>query len=54
VAGGGIRPGYEAILSFVGKTYPSNPSVEPARKSNGEEQGTILVPATPKAEPLFP
>jgi hypothetical protein len=30
VAGGGIQPGYEAGISFDGKTYPSNPSVLPA------------------------
>lgn len=31
VEGGGINPGYEAELRFDGKTYPSNPSVPPAR-----------------------
>jgi len=33
VSGGGIHPGYEAVLSFNGKKYPGNPSVSPARKS---------------------
>ena len=31
VRGGGIQPGYEAELRFDGSTYPSNPSVAPAR-----------------------
>src|ERR1019366_6602930 len=29
VAGGGTQPGYEAELSFDGKTYPSNPYCSP-------------------------
>jgi len=27
VQGGGIQPGYEAVLQFNGKAYPSNPTV---------------------------
>ncbi|HLZ12257.1 MAG TPA: hypothetical protein VKP58_06690 [Candidatus Acidoferrum sp.] len=54
VAGGGIQPGSEAILSFNGKTYPRNPSAPPARPSNGTEPGSILIPEAAKAEPLFP
>ena len=30
VSGGGIQPGYYAVLHFDGKTYPENPTVEPA------------------------
>src|SRR5208282_1408183 len=46
VAGGGIQPGYEAELSFDGKTYPSNPSVPPAHPIDGEARGKIVVPVT--------
>jgi hypothetical protein len=31
VAGGGILPGYSAVLPFDGEQYPENPSVPPAR-----------------------
>lgn len=32
VQGGGAQPGYEAELRYDGKTYPSNPSMPPARR----------------------
>ena len=35
VQGGGIQPGYEAGLSFNGRTYPSNPTVPPVGGSKG-------------------
>jgi hypothetical protein len=53
VAGGGIQPGYEADLSFDGKTYPSNPSVPPARRLKGTVQGKIVMPVTAKDIPLY-
>jgi len=53
VAGGGIQPGYEAILSFDGKTYPSNPTVAPARRSSGEIQGKIVLPVTAEEQLLY-
>jgi hypothetical protein len=34
VVGGGIQPGYYAVLSFDGHSYPENPSVPPARPLN--------------------
>ena len=40
VAGGGIRPGYEAELTFSGKTYALNPSVAPARRLALKGSGT--------------
>jgi hypothetical protein len=43
VQGGGIQPGYEAILSFNGKTYPENPSVEPARRSTMPSPGRVVI-----------
>jgi hypothetical protein len=46
VQGGGIQPGYEAGLSFDGKTYPSNPSVPPARRMPTKVAGEVVVPTT--------
>ncbi|HZH31306.1 MAG TPA: hypothetical protein VEY11_11140 [Pyrinomonadaceae bacterium] len=43
VAGGGIRPGYYAVLRFNGKTYPENPTVEPARSLGRRVKGTAYV-----------
>jgi hypothetical protein len=53
VAGGGIRPGYEAVLSFDGKTYPGNPSVPPARRLEGEVEGKTVMPSTAEGMPLY-
>jgi hypothetical protein len=44
VQGGGIQPGYDAELSFDGKTYPRNPSVAPAKPLVGAPAGEVLVP----------
>lgn len=33
VQGGGLVGGYEAVLSFNGERYPSNPSMPPAQKA---------------------
>jgi hypothetical protein len=49
----GTEPLYEAILSFDGKTYPSNPSMPPARRSKGKVQGKIVIPVTAKDKPLY-
>ena len=54
VAGGGVQPGYEAELSFDGKTYPSNPSVLPARPLKKKVRGKIVMSATAKDEALYP
>jgi len=53
VQGGGIPFGYEAELSFDGKTYPPNPSVLPARKLPRGVAGQVVVPASTQAKPLF-
>ncbi len=46
VPGGGIDPGYEAELRFDGKTYPTNPSVPPARRLTRRATGErVIVPA---------
>ncbi len=46
VQGGGIQPGYTALLPFDGKAYASNPTVPPARHSTGDRGGAILIPQT--------
>ena len=43
VQGGGIQPGYEAELIFNGKTYPTNPTVPPARKLKGKPTGKVVL-----------
>jgi hypothetical protein len=53
VQGGGILPGYEAVLQFNGKKYPSNPTVPPARRLTGEMAGEMLIPTAEDATPLF-
>jgi len=55
VVGGGIHLGYEAILFFDGTTYPSNPSVPPAKQSNSRKiKGRIVMPLTVREKPLYP
>jgi hypothetical protein len=45
VAGGGIMSGYEAVLSFNGTSYPTNPSVRPARHATRRDTGKVVIPA---------
>ena len=54
VQGGGINPGYEAELRFDGKTYPSNPSVPPARPLVASVAGDVLISPSAKGIPLYP
>ena len=54
VQGGGIRPGYEARLSFNGKKYPSNPTVHPAQPLNAKVSGKVVVTRAATGEPLYP
>jgi hypothetical protein len=49
----GIEPTYEAILSFDGKSYPSNPSMPPARRLDGKVEGQIVMPVTAEDKPLY-
>ena len=46
VQGGGIQPGHEAELRFDGKTYPTNPSVPPARPIIGRAEGQVVIPSS--------
>jgi len=43
VQGGGIQPGYEAELSFDGKSYPTNPSRLPARRLTDGAKGDVIL-----------
>ncbi len=43
VAGGGATP-HDAELEFDGRTYPTNPSVPPARPAPGYEGAVVLIP----------
>jgi hypothetical protein len=52
VQGGGIQPGYEAVLHFDGKEYPSNPSVALAKPADKPMAGTLVVPKGVVGEPL--
>lgn len=51
VQGGGVRSGYEAVLSFNG-SYPRNPSMPPARKVSAV-QGKVLIATTENSVPLY-
>lgn len=54
VQGGGIQPGYEALLRFDGSTYPKNPSTPPARPLGGNVAGQVIIPSSQNGTPLFP
>jgi hypothetical protein len=45
VQGGGVQSGYEAVLSFDGKSYPRNPSIPPARKAT-TSRGKVIIGTT--------
>lgn len=52
VEGGGVRPGYESVLSFNGKTYPKNPTVAPARRVE-HVKGQTVISRNMEATPLY-
>ncbi len=52
VQGGGIQSGYEAVLSFNGKSYPSNPSMPPARKATSV-RGKVIIATTQDSVLLY-
>ena len=55
VAGGGIRPGYEAKLSSNGSKYPQNPTIPPAHKLQAGAPGSTLIAAgaESQAKPVY-
>jgi hypothetical protein len=52
VQGGGIQPGYEAVLRFDGSTYPRNPSTAPTQ--GRAPRGRVLIGTLKGARPLYP
>jgi len=54
VRGGGILPGYEAELEFNGETYPSNPTLPPARRLDQKVAGQVVIAASQSGEFLYP
>jgi hypothetical protein len=52
VQGGGILLAYEAVLTFNGRKYPSNPSLPPARKASSI-QGKAIITTTQDSVPLY-
>lgn len=52
VQGGGILSGYEAVLSFDGKRYSSNPSMPPAQKVT-TIRGKVIIATTENGVPLY-
>jgi len=53
VQGGGIQPGYEALLRFDGKSYPDNPSVAPAKHLTETVAGEVLIGESDEGKPLY-
>ena len=55
VQGGGMLNGYEALLAFDGKAYPSNPTVPPAQKLEAHNINNkyVLIPKGSTGELLF-
>ena len=53
VQGGGIQPGYEAVLSFDGRIYPNNPTMPPARPATQKVEGETVIPELPWGAPVY-
>src|SRR6185312_2493889 len=53
VQGGGIQPGYEALLPFDGRMYPNNPTIPPARRLSAKALGRLLIPIEQDAKHLY-
>jgi hypothetical protein len=53
VRGGGIQHGYEAELSFDGKTYSRNPTVSPSKRLEEKITGEDVITSTKEALPLW-
>jgi hypothetical protein len=53
VQGGGIQPGYEALLQFDGVSYPDNPSVAPSRQLPEGVAGRVLIAGADRGKLLY-
>jgi hypothetical protein len=54
VHGGGILPGYDAILEFDGGRYPGNPTDSTIRRLGAHARGIVLIAVGHDSQPLFP
>ena len=54
VRGGGVLEGYEALLCYDGRTYPSNPTVPPAVRFRGSTAAQVAIKSMNKARSLYP
>jgi hypothetical protein len=54
VRGGGVRPGYEAVLHFDGQGYPPNPTVPPAQPLSGGSAGRVVISSADESVALYP
>lgn len=43
VSGGGINPGYDALLRYDGDSYPPNPTVPPAERLARSPKGQVAI-----------
>jgi hypothetical protein len=53
VEGGGIQPGYFAVLSFNGREYPTNPSIVPFHRPLNDTEGTVIIPENQQGALLY-
>jgi len=53
VSGGGIHPGYYAVLSFDGKKYPENPTIPPAVPLRQKIPGVGYLAGADKGKSVF-
>jgi hypothetical protein len=49
----GNEPLYESVLSYNGKTYPTNPSVPPAHRLKGKVEGKTVMSEKAEDKPLY-
>lgn len=54
VKGGGVLKGYEAVLCFDGNTYPSNPTIAPAKRARGNAIAHTAIDYKSKLWRLYP
>lgn len=54
VQGGGIQPGYEAILRFNGRTYPSDVMDPPAIPARKHLPGAVVISRDMRSIPFYP
>jgi hypothetical protein len=47
IAGGGLEPGYYSVVPYDGRTYPENPSDDPAKPLSLRQRGTAYLVGSP-------